>query len=263
MMNGEDVVGKPEHIGLVAVHNPFDLIGDARRRAPAMGLAERRVAAPAAMVRASARSDHGNGSRAMMFTPGAQVAGNVDSLAVGPRLRVEVGEERRGAGMDGIPAFRPIPDAGNQLGWSVLQERFQSQLAFTRNHDLRAGGDVLSRIIRRLGTADYYLPAAGARVFQDGERVRARHQVDVDSDGCRRARLENPKQRIAGPEGGIVDLYVEAAAAEVRRKVEDSQGNIGLHDLKLLGVLVQKIAVGQQEIHMGTLRAPVSFRAKT
>ena len=45
------------------------------------------------------------------------------------------------------------------------------------------------------------------------------------------------------------DLHGNALGAQVRGDVEDSQRNIGLHHLKFLGVLVEEVAVGEQQVH--------------
>ena len=65
-----------------------------------MRLAEGGVAAPAAMIGTSARRDHRDRARAVMLAPDFQIPLDVDALAVGPRLRIEIRDQRARAGAD-------------------------------------------------------------------------------------------------------------------------------------------------------------------
>ena len=56
-MDGEDVVGVPQHVGPIALDDLLDLVHHVLRRATAMGVAEDGVAAPGARVRAAAGRD--------------------------------------------------------------------------------------------------------------------------------------------------------------------------------------------------------------
>src|SRR5580704_7329655 len=56
-MNGEDIVGVPQHVRLITFENPLGFIRHRCDGSPPMGLAERGMAAPAAMIRTAASRD--------------------------------------------------------------------------------------------------------------------------------------------------------------------------------------------------------------
>jgi len=56
------------------------------------------------------------------------------------------------------------------------------------------------------------------------------------------------KQRLAAGEGGVEDIDLEAGAAEMRAQIQDAQRRVGLHDLHLLGILVEEVTVSEQEV---------------
>src|SRR5580704_4882692 len=91
-MNGEYIVGHPGHIRLVAIDQPLEFVGDRCRLSAAMSLAEYFVAAPAAVVRATAGGNQRNRAHAMMFAPGCDILSHIDSLAIGPGLGVDIGQ---------------------------------------------------------------------------------------------------------------------------------------------------------------------------
>jgi hypothetical protein len=50
-------------------------------------------------------------------------------------------------------------------------------------------------------------------------------------------------------EGTVENLDGVASGFEVRREVKKAQGWVRLHDLKLLWIFLEKVAVGQKELH--------------
>src|SRR2546428_4253485 len=92
MMDGEDVVGHPGHVGLIAIDEPLELIHDRAWLPAAVRLAEDFVAAPAAMVGAAARRDQRDRAHAVMLAPDLNIAGDIDGLAQRPGLPVEIGD---------------------------------------------------------------------------------------------------------------------------------------------------------------------------
>ena len=65
---------------------------------------------------------------------------------------------------------------------------------------------------------------------------------------------------VGGPEpANYAAEYLEAGATKMGGEIENTQGRIGLHDGPLLGVLLEKIAVRQQQIH----QAPIVPREMT
>src|SRR5947207_113187 len=76
-----------------------------------MRLAIRRMAAPAAMIRAAAGGDHRDRAFAMMAAPDLEILFDRDALAVRPRLRVEIRNQFARAGADDGAIRAPRRDA--------------------------------------------------------------------------------------------------------------------------------------------------------
>ena len=93
-VDGEHVVDVPELVGPVALGDPLHLVRHVRGRAPPVRLAEHGAAAPAAGERAAARGGQRDRAEAVRAAPGLEVGGDVDRLAVGPGLGVEVAQQR-------------------------------------------------------------------------------------------------------------------------------------------------------------------------
>jgi len=89
-VDGEDVVGDPELIGVIAVANPEDLVGNGSGRSAAMRFSVDEWLHQRQMVRAASRRDDGDRSAAVMSAPGVNVFRHVDAVAVGPGLSVEI-----------------------------------------------------------------------------------------------------------------------------------------------------------------------------
>ena len=56
---------------------------------------------------------------------------------------------------------------------------------------------------------------------------------------------------LPGRKCGIEYLRIKALLTQMRADVQDPQRRIGLHDLKLLGIFVKKIAVSEKDVHKG------------
>src|SRR5579884_3304100 len=98
-----------------------------------MRLAVDRVAAPATVIGTAAGGDQGQRSTAMMLAPGAHVPADINAIAVGPRLRVEIADERRVVGTDDGSIRGTEDERGQIVGRSTaqtaaLQQRGQSEL---------------------------------------------------------------------------------------------------------------------------------------
>ena len=158
VMDGEHVVRDPQLLRLVAVEDPLHFVHHGRRGPAPVRLAEGRMAAPAAMIRAAARRDHRDRSRAVMLAPDAQVSVDIDALAVRPRLRIEIGSSRAGPVL--TVRRRRAKDQPGSAPAASAQDRLQRQFAFALHHHIRAGGQILLRIIGRLRSAHHHLPAA-------------------------------------------------------------------------------------------------------
>ncbi len=90
-----------------------------------------------------------------------------------------------------------------------------------------------------------YAPGSGPPTI-DIDHVGPRHQVCVYAQHRWRTLPNDIEQFLAVGKRGIEDLNLHTFPAQVRTDVEDPQRRIWLHDLKLLGVLVQEIAVREQ-----------------
>ncbi len=96
VVNGEDVVGNPNHIGLIGGEQPLDFIDHRERLAAAVGHAKNLMTAPAATIRAAAGGDEGERALAVGIAPSFHVAHHVNRVSCRPWLGVEVGDLVRG-----------------------------------------------------------------------------------------------------------------------------------------------------------------------
>ena len=48
-------------------------------------------------------------------------------------------------------------------------------------------------------------------------------------------------------EGRVEDINIEALLSQMRAQIQDAKRSIGLHDLKLLGIFVEEVAVREEE----------------
>ncbi len=78
-----------------------------------MSLSEHLVAAPAAFVRASARSDEVDRAFAVRIAPGLHVAVDVDRLSRRPGLAIEIGDLCALRRLVHFPLGIEVSDAGN------------------------------------------------------------------------------------------------------------------------------------------------------
>jgi hypothetical protein len=51
------------------------------------------------------------------------------------------------------------------------------------------------------------------------------------------------KERFPAGKGSVEYIDIEALLSQVRAQIQNTQGGIGLHDLKLFGVFVEKVTV--------------------
>ncbi len=186
-----------------------------------------------------------------MFAPGADIAGDVDAFAVGPGLGVEIGDLWGGRGAEDLVVGGPINDSwnGGRNGLPHSEKIFEDQFGFALYDYIRARVQIFFGIVGWLGAAQNYPPAALAGFGGDVEHVAACHQVAVDAHGRGRACFQNVEELGARSERGIVNLHIEALGPQVRGQVQDSERRVGLHDLKLLGIFPEEVAVRQEEVH--------------
>src|SRR5258705_6002114 len=55
------------------------------------------------------------------------------------------------------------------------------------------------------------------------------------------------KERFSIGECRVEDIDIESVVTQVRAQVQDAERCVALHDLKLLGVFVEEVAVGEEE----------------
>src|ERR1700730_14396030 len=94
MVDREDVVGDPDHIGTICGQQPFDFVDHRDRLAAAVRHAENLVTTPPTLVRASASGDERERALPVSVAPGSYVTHHVDGLSRRPRLRIEIGDLR-------------------------------------------------------------------------------------------------------------------------------------------------------------------------
>src|SRR5579871_26031 len=104
-----------------------------------MRFAVYRVTAPAAVVRAAARRDQGNGPRAVMLAPHREISVQIDTFAVRPRLGIQVLDLRRRRILDQTAIRRLKGDSGyrSQSG-SGRKQALQNQFTFALDDRIRA-----------------------------------------------------------------------------------------------------------------------------
>jgi len=260
-MDGEDVVSHPGHVRPVAVHEPLELIHDRAWLPAAVRLAEDFVAAPAAMVGAAARRDQRDRAHAVILAPDLNIARDIDGLAQRPGLPVEIGDlgaRRRPVNRavlteesDPVDACERLPrlDGPDSTGLERRQQLLYGDFALADHYDVRSAFQVFLDVGPGLRPAGDGFPSRVFRGAQDFDDVRPRHQVPVHAEHRRRVRAQQLEKLLAPGKRGVEDLHGNALGAQVRGDVEDSQRNIGLHHLKFLGVLVEEVAVGEQQVH--------------
>ena len=110
-MDREHVVRVPQALRVIALDDRLDFVGDIADRTAAMRFAEDGSAAPGAGVRATARGDERHRAAAVAIAPRAEIPREIDRLAIGIRLAVEIGHERASGRARGLAVFTLEHDA--------------------------------------------------------------------------------------------------------------------------------------------------------
>ena len=196
-----------------------------------------------------------------MLAPDLNIAGNIDSLAQRPGLPVETGDlgaRRRPVNRavlakesDPLDARERLPrlDGPDSTDLERRQQLLHGDFALADHYDVRSGFQVFPDVGRGLRPARDGFPSRVFRGAQDFDHVRPRHQVPIHAERRRRGRSQQREKLLAPGKRGVEDFHGDALGAQMRGNVEDSQRNIGLHHLKLLGVLVEEVTVGEQQVH--------------
>ncbi len=135
-----------------------------------------------------------------------------------------------------------------------LQRRhqlFEREFAFTSDYDIRSGIEILSDIRARFRPADDGLPAG---LFCDLQRSRPHWPGSSD---LRRRRALMGGLVAEGSNSCCRDENVESNTSalrpflrKMRADIKDPQRWIGLHNLKLLGILVKEVTVSEKNVHV-------------
>src|ERR1700722_17050112 len=124
---------------MVLVEQPLDLVYNRTGRPAAVRHPVHRMTAPIASIGTASRGNQRERSVPMMFPPGLQVTRDLDTIAVGPGLRVERLNQVRRTGSYYVPgrgekydAFDGRPVHAIETGRNQLFEGF---LAFSCDND--------------------------------------------------------------------------------------------------------------------------------
>ena len=219
-----------------------------------MRVTEDGVAAPVALVRAAAGGDEVDRAHAVMRAPGVDVLRHVDRLAIGPRQRVDVVDLVAWVVVHDhavLVAEHRAGDAVQSMRAAVAQDRQQlleRVLALAEHHDVGAALEVVVGIVGALRAAEDHRPAMEMGLLGDPDHIGPGHEVGVHAERLRPGRGEAGDERFAVAERGVERLDVEAGALEVGADVQQPQRRVGLHDLALLLVFPQEVAMSQQEV---------------
>ncbi len=140
-------------------------------------------------------------------------------------------------------------------GAKGFEQLLHGEFAFAEDDEVRASLQIFERVGAGLGAADDGLPSCFACDFENFDDVAARHQIGVDAEDRRGFGAQMLEESFAAGEGGVEDVDVEALLAKMRAEIQDAKRSVRLHDLKLFGIFVEKIAVREQELrHLGLPR---------
>ena len=166
-MDREHIVGIPEPLGMIAIDDRLDFVGDVADGPAPMRFAEHGAAAPGAGVRAAAGGDERHRADAVALAPRVEVRGQVDGVAIGIAAARRDPAVARGLACARTCSSRLERDAVNLATDPDSADRpaqaatvFERLLAFADHHDVGAGVQVRLGVVRRIGSAEDDLRAA-------------------------------------------------------------------------------------------------------
>ena len=189
-----------------------------------------------------------------MAAPHVDVLLDIDRRAVRQRQGIEVGDLDPFRGAYHAPGAVTEGDAAHRvqrvgaLHGDGVQQLIERQLALADDDGVGAGGEVFLAVVGALGTAEDDRPAAGAGGGHDLQHRTARHEIGVDAEHAAGLLLQLRDQRRAFREGAVENLDAVAAGFQVGADVEQPERRVRLHDLLLLLVLREEVAVRQQDL---------------
>ena len=192
----------------------------------------------------------------MVLAPDVDVRVLVDGGAVRKRLGVQIGDHRTRLGAHDLTLVVAEGDAldsrkivGAALD-QVRDELLERELTFTEDHHIGAAREVLVQVVDRVGSADHHQAASLLRDVHHLEDFGARHEVAVHAHYRRADLAQVSLQLVEAGERRIEERGVDAACFEVRADVQKPQRRIGLHHRQLVWILVQKVAVCEEDVHL-------------
>ncbi len=250
MMDRKNIVGIPNHVGVVAPEDPLQFIGHGSRLSPAVCFTVHLVAAPLAFVGASSSGDHGHGSGAMMLTPGFKIALDGNGFAAGPRLPVNVGNLRARRRKLNQALFPPECDTMDPAQILIFlaaqhgQEFLQCHLSLANDDHVCPRRQVFFCVRARFRSPNHRFPACILGGAQDAYNTSPCHEICVNPQHGRTLVGEKFLKLGPGRKSGVKNLDFKTPRPQVRSKVKNPQWCVGLHDLKLLGIVAQEETVG-------------------
>ncbi len=223
-----------------------------------MRLAIDLMAAPAALIRTAARGDEIHRTLAVVAAPGFYIALQIDGMASRPGLRIQIWNlcpwrilmehARRIEVRNSCNLALPTGFIFVCFSAERCQQFFHRRLAFAEDDEICARLQIFEGVGAGLRAANDDLPTGFSRHSNDLDHITARHQIGVDAENRGRLAAQTLEQEFAARERRIEDIYVESFGAQMRTKVKNAEGRIGLHDLKLFRIFEEKIAVCEQEV---------------
>jgi len=196
-----------------------------------------------------------NRSTAVVLAPDVDVGLLVDRRTIGERLAIEIGNHRPRLGTHNraVVAAKRHTEYPAKLARPVLQhvrdQLLEGQLALAQCHDVGATRKILVEVVGRVGPADHHDATGAASGGDDSQHPSTRHQIAVDADDRRPLALQEGLELVESSKGCIEDAAVNTVRLEMRIDVQQSQGWVRLHHRQLVRVLVQEVAVGEQDVH--------------
>src|SRR5271170_4779813 len=173
-------------------------------------------------------------------------------MTSGPRLTVEVGDLCALSRFVHSAGSIEISEAGNagarinRTSAKSLKQVLHGQFAFTEDDKVRASLKIFKSVGAWFRAANDSLPPSFAGYLENLDDIAACHQIGVDANDRWCLGAEVVKERLSIGEGGIEDVDVKALLSQMRAQVQNAKRSVGLHDLKLLGIFVEEVAVREQ-----------------
>ena len=212
------------------------------------------MAAPAAVVRATACGDKREGTLTVRIAPGLHVAVNVNGIASWPREGVKVGNLRARVGLKKTSRLVQKRDSGNiaqrgaRFGLQRREKFLHGGFTFAENNHVCASVQIFAHVGAGFRAAYDSFPSSTSREFQYFDHALASHQIGVDTQDGRCCCLQMVLEVVQAGESCVEDLDGKTLRTKMRANVQEAKRNVGLEDLHFFRILVEKVAVREQQI---------------